>query len=179
MCHSLFMRILICLFFSILSLSITANHTVVNNPIWQSIPDSILNNETQYNVVIKESIDFIHIKVSSTFEVQCKALLTANNDTVFCLLCTYSAPERESVIRYYDAEWNYLYSQELTLEQVIGKENSVQYQKLFIPSLISASFDKNTINIAVSDYMLSEEEKKAIENVKLQRVLKWDGKYFK
>lgn len=178
MCHSLFMRILICLFFSILSLSITANHTVVNNSIWQSIPDSILNNETQYNV-IKESTDFIHIKVSSTFEVQCKALLTANNDTVFCLLCTYSAPERESVIRYYDAEWNYLYSQELTLEQVIGKENSVQYQKLFIPSLISASFDKNTINIAVSDYMLSEEEKKAIENVKLQRVLKWDGKYFK
>lgn len=164
--------------FLLISFLVISIISVSADNIWKSIPDSIVN--TTNAQVIKETDSFIHKRISSSLEVQAK-LLATNNDTIICLVKTLSAPEKESKIVFYNAQWNKLNEQTFSLEDIIGKENSEKFKSYFNPLLISAQLmeDSNNISISVSDYMISEDDKKELKDLPLQKSLQWNGNLFK
>ena len=115
------------------------------------------------------------------------AILPADNDSVFCVISTYKAPEGESNVKIYDRNWSLLSTLNLTDKAKLARPDSIsearfeeicQTQEI---KMVLASIDKkNTkqLNVEYSMPLMSSDEKKAFLPLVLKTNLKWDGKTF-
>lgn len=144
------------------------------NDLWTSRPDTLFSNS---GLQIEYVSDVqLNATVSSSLDVQIKLLPAEDDNSIICLICTYSAPDKESVIRYYNKNWRMIGEQHLTLKDVIGMEKAKQFASYFEPLLISAKFieQENSIILTVCDKFLGDDDKKQLKSLDLQTKVKWN-----
>lgn len=148
--------------------------------LWDAMPDSLLMNKNSATI-IEEKDGFLSADVSAALNVQLKALKDQDNKIVICLVRTYAAPEKESVVETYDEQWQLQSIVSFSLADIVGPEKAVEFASLFEPLLISASLssENDMLTLKLSDNYLSEDEKKTLKDVALQTNVKWNGKTFK
>lgn len=169
------MRFLFCIAF----LSVYAHAFAGIQDMWKSIPDSILDNERA--TVTPVSDKYMYAQLSGSCDVQLRLMAAEGGEPVVCMVRTYSAPEKESVVEIFDAGWVKLRTITFTLSDVIGEENAERLSEYFEPLLIRAELqsDADTLLLSVSDKYLSEDERKKLDDVKLQRNVNWGTGKFK
>ncbi|MBR5687529.1 MAG: DUF3256 family protein [Prevotella sp.] len=136
------------------------------------------------------SNDYAALTMAETLHVQMLALPYEKTDTVVCMIKTYYGPEAESVISFYDLNWNRLsnadFMPQVQEEEFFAKPDSMTDQRFdelkrwiepviwkaeIIPSLQQIVF-------TLSTPMLTQEEKTQVNAILLQRKVKWGGKMF-
>lgn len=164
--------------FGIIFLTLCTNCFAGIRQQWESLSDSILDKGRA--TVSYENEEYLSIVISDTYEVQMKLLKADDGTTVVCMVRTYAAPEKESIVEIYDAGWKKLRQITFTLADVIGDGDAASMAEYFEPLLISANLlpDADTLVLSVSDKNLSDDDKKMLNNVELQRNVNWgDGKF--
>lgn len=115
------------------------------------------------------------------------AILPSDNDSVFCVVSTYMAPEAESNVKIYDKEWNLLSvvdvndKAKLARPDTISESRFAEIIKTQEIKMTVANIDKKdtqTLNLQYSMALMNSEEKKAFLPVVLQTNLKWNGETF-
>lgn len=145
---------------------------------WTNIPDSICLLHDQ--AVITDSTDtYIKAEITKALTIEAKTLKTAENDTLICLIKTYSAPAKESTVVLYNTRWEKMEDIVLSLENHFPDATSKK--EYFFPTLISATLNKtsNELILRLSPINISDDEKRDIKDIKMQKILKWNGKTFK
>lgn len=138
--------------------------------------------------------DFLQLRLSKVTTLQMKKLPAAN-DSLICVVKTFAGPEKESQVMLFDQEWNAKDVQTLfdgkSLQQLAGslvqkpdtmsQERFVELKKMIEPQMVSALLlqHDNSIVVRLSLPLLSADDKKAVNVIKLQRKFNWDGKTFK
>ena len=134
--------------------------------------------------------DFLQIRMSKASTLQMKKLPVENGDSVICLVKTFSLPEKESELYLYDQNWQRL-PLEMNLqslaESLIQKPDTMtdtrflELKQMVEPRMVSFMLlqheDGLVIRLALP--LLSADDKKAVNAIKLQRKLNWNGKTFK
>lgn len=136
------------------------------------------------------SNDFASLTLAESLHVQMIALPYENTDTVVCMIKTYYGPEAESVISFYDLNWNRLadadFMPQIDDDEFFVKPDTLTEQRYgelkrwiepvirkaeIIPSIQQIVF-------TLSTPMLTKEEKTQVNAILLQIKVKWVGKMF-
>lgn len=140
--------------------------------------------------------DYLQVATSKAAFVQMKMLPQVGGDSILCMVKTFAAPEKESDVRFYRQDWS-----EITPEQSqmfsIGNlsslpnrlvekpdtmsESRFEELKLMVePKMYSAelSVNGNFITFQLSLPLVSNDEKKHLNAILMQRKFKWDGNRF-
>ena len=146
---------------------------------FMSMPDTILVNKAKANI-IKDTADYLQAEISSALTIEMKKLRQENGDSCICLVKTYKSPEEHSTLIIYSKNWNVIHKQDFSLEDIVDSVKCPRANMLLNPSLISAhlSPSSDTLTIRVSDFMLTDEEKKELEDITLYKTFTWNGKVF-
>lgn len=146
------------------------------NHYWDSMNDSLIVNKGNAEVTNANG-QFLEAKISSALCVQLKMMKNAYNLPVLCLVRTYMAPAKDSVVELYDKDWNRIAVQRFSLEDIIGKENTSRLEQYFEPLLIHASLngESDDMVLTVCDKMLSDEEKKELLGISLSKTVTWNA----
>ena len=139
--------------------------------------------------------DFVQIRLSSASTLQMKRLPMEQGDSVLCVVKTFSAPEKESELHLYTQDWKALEATHLFDGKAIGQlagslvqkpdtmsESRFEELKAMIePRMVSALLlqHENAVVVRLSLPLLSTEDKKLVNAIKLQRKFNWNGKSFK
>lgn len=109
-------------------------------------------------------------------------LNTVDADSVFCVMHTLVAPERETVCCLYDKEWNLLQNvdfNDLIIKSNISDDEKEIVEKMEFP-MIEAQFERETSTIILTvSVPLVWKDEKLKSNRRMQRKLKWNGESFK
>lgn len=138
--------------------------------------------------------DFLQLRLSKATTLQMKKL-PASGDSLICVVKTFAGPEKESQVMLFDQNWNAKDVRGLfdgkSLEQLAGslvqkpdtmtEERFVELKKMIEPQMVSAILlqHENSIVVRLSLPLLSADDKKAVNVIKLQRKFNWNGKTFK
>ena len=138
--------------------------------------------------------DFLQLRLSRAATLQMKKL-PADGDSLVCVVKTFAGPEKESLVMLFDQEWNAKDVQGLfdgkSLQQLAGslvqkpdtmtEDRFVELKKMIEPQMVSAILlqHDNGIVVRLSLPLLSADDKKAVNVIKLQRKFNWNGKTFK
>jgi len=137
--------------------------------------------------------DFLEVTTSSSAQIQMGLLPQASGDSVLCVVKTYSAPEKESVVKFYNQQWqelpckNFFSSEVWQLGKFLKEKHDTlsegKYRELISsiePFMVLAklSMNDNSMIFKVSLPLVSVEDKTNIEALLVQRKFKWDGKKF-
>ena len=133
--------------------------------------------------------DFLQIRMSKVATLQMKKLPVENGDSVICLVKTFSLPEKESELYLYDQNWQRLpleMNLQALAESLIQKPDTMtdarfmELKQMVEPRMVSAMLlqheDGLVIRLALP--LLSADDKKTVNVIKLQRKLNWNGKTF-
>ena len=134
--------------------------------------------------------DFLQIRMSKTATLQMKKLPAENGDSVICVVKTFSLPEKESELYLYDQEWKRLPEQvnlQSLAESLIQKPDTMtnarfaELKQMIEPKMVSALLlqHENSVVLRLALPLLSADDKKAVNALKVQRKLNWNGKTFK
>lgn len=134
--------------------------------------------------------DFLQIRMSKVATLQMKKLPVENGDSVICLVKTFSLPEKESELYLYDQNWQRLpleMNLQALAESLIQKSDTMtdarftELKQMVEPRMVSAMLlqHENGLVIRLALPLLSADDKKAVNAIKLQRKLNWNGKTFK
>lgn len=134
--------------------------------------------------------DFLQIRMSKASTLQMKKLPVENGDSVICLVKTFSLPEKESELYLYDQNWQRLpleMNLQALAESLIQKPDTMtdvrflELKQMVEPRMVSAMLlqHENGLVIRLALPLLSADDKKAVNAIKLQRKLNWNGKTFK
>lgn len=190
--------------------------------LWQSMPDSIvpyLNANLRQEMVdfvdmnvkakVKNQLDgntsldtltsnYADISLSSCSRMQLRLLPSLQGDSLLCMVITVSAPESESVVRFFDQAWQPLPTPRLprsllpegdgftpgtylarpdTMDQRRFDELCALIEPAMVHAALSPSDDSLTLQLALP--LVNKEQRKALEAIRVQRKLKWDGISFK
>lgn len=139
--------------------------------------------------------DFLQVSTSQLSTLQIKRLPMdgEGKDSVVCVVKTFSAPEKESEVMFYDQEWHELNKSQYLAADVknlnryfIGKPDTMSIDKyeemhrMVEPVMVSAEYvqNENVLTFSLSLPMLSKEEKEQLNTLVLQRKFKWvNGKF--
>lgn len=198
--------------------TVLARHTM--REVWISMPDSILTylNENMRrelveltdmgvkaeikNVFQEETVldtitdNYIGVKLNNSVSMQMRMLTKDDSTQVICMVRTFSAPETESVVRFYNTEWTALddtyglpadRSEAKLLGMLTARPDTMTQQRyeelcdMIDPVMMSAclSKDSDVVYFTLGVPMLNDDEKKDVKNIIKQRFFKWDGKIFK
>ena len=138
--------------------------------------------------------DFLQLRLSKVAILQMKKLPTGN-DSLVCVVKTIAGPEKESQVMLFDQDWNSKDVQTLfdgkSLQQLAGtlvlkpdtmsEGRFAELQSMIEPQMVNALLMQhdNSIVVRLSLPLLSAEDKKAINVIKMQRKFNWNGKTFK
>ena len=138
--------------------------------------------------------DFLQLRLSKVAILQMKKLPTGN-DSLVCVIKTIAGPEKESQVMLFDQDWNSKDVQKLfdgkSLQQLAGtlvqkpdtmsEGRFAELQSMIEPQMVNALLMQhdNSIVVRLSLPLLSAEDKKAINVIKMQRKFNWNGKTFK
>lgn len=139
--------------------------------------------------------DFAQVRLSKAAMLQMKLLpYDAGKDSLLCMVKTYAAPEKESEVLFFNQKWESLkpsaffgsQSFDDILNSLIEKPDTMSEEKfeeiktMLEPKMMSALLfqHENMIVFRLSLPLLSAEEKKQVNAVKVQRKFKWIGNKF-
>ena len=138
--------------------------------------------------------DFLQLRLSKVAILQMKKLPTGN-DSLVCVVKTIAGPEKESQVMLFDQDWNSKDVQTLfdgkSLQQLastlvqkpdtMSEGRFTELQSMIEPQMVNALLMQhdNSIVVRLSLPLLSSEDKKAINVIKMQRKFNWNGKTFK
>lgn len=134
--------------------------------------------------------NFIQIRMSKVSVLQLKKLPVENGDSILCLVKTFAGPEKESQVMFFDQDWKMLDAGKLLAcdaESLISKpdtmteERFVELKRMIEPRMVSVLLfeHEDAAVVRLSLPLLSADDKKAVNAIKLQRKFKWDGHRFK
>ncbi len=150
----------------------------------------LVNRFEEKSVVDTLSSDYVSLSLSSTLQVQMMALPLADADTIVCMVKTYAAPEKESVIYFYDLQWKELDSSDyLSLpssDELIARPDTMdveRYEELLKwvdPRMIFAQIlpQQKSVVFSLATPLLNKDEVMQVNAILLQRKVKWRGKSF-
>ena len=109
-------------------------------------------------------------------------------DSVLCVVRSWDGPKRDSEVQLFDRQWKPLQAQ-LTFSadsfvcrpDTMSEERFSRLVALLDPIMFSVSLSpaENVLLVKLSPVVPNPEDEKAIEQILVQRKLKWDGKTFK
>lgn len=109
-------------------------------------------------------------------------------DSVLCVVRSWDGPKRDSEVQLFDRQWKPLQAP-LTFSadsfvcrpDTMSEERFSRLVALLDPIMFSVSLSpaENVLLVKISPVVPNPEEEKAIEQILVQRKLKWDGKTFK
>ena len=139
--------------------------------------------------------DFVQIRLSSASTLQMKKLPMEQGDSVLCVVKTFAGPEKESELHLFTQDWKALDASRLFDGKSIGElagslvqkpdtmsESRFEELKAMIePRMVSALLlqHENAVVVRLSLPLLSTEDKKLVNAIKVQRKFNWSGKSFK
>ena len=109
-------------------------------------------------------------------------------DSVLCVVRSWDGPKRDSEVQLFDRQWKPLQAP-LTFSadsfvcrpDIMSEERFSRLVALLDPIMFSVSLSpaENVLLVKLSPVVPNPEDEKAIEQILVQRKLKWDGKTFK
>ena len=205
------MRTILLTLFFVISLSQTSAQ--VMRDVWLSMPDSLLpyldgqirsdmlesfekrNGEGAVGKLQESSSiemmtpQYISVSLNDASTLQMRLLPTAT-DTLICVVRTYSAPQAESEILFYNTQWekqdrslvrtitpvHFFVRPETMSESRFAELVSIYKECL----LVSATLDveEPILILRCSSPVATKDEQKEMEAALVQISLKWDGKFF-
>lgn len=109
-------------------------------------------------------------------------------DSVLCVVRSWNGPKRDSEVQLFDRQWKPLQAP-LTFSadsfvcrpDTMSEERFSRLVALLDPIMFSVSLSpaENVLLVKLSPVVPNPEDEKAIEQILVQRKLKWDGKTFK
>ena len=109
-------------------------------------------------------------------------------DSVLCVVRSWDGPKRDSEVQLFDRQWKPLQAP-LTFSadsfvcrpDTMSEERFSRLVALLDPIMFSVSLSpaENVLLVKLSPVVLNPDDEKAIEQILVQRKLKWDGKTFK
>lgn len=109
-------------------------------------------------------------------------------DSVLCVVRSWDGPKRDSEVQLFDRQWKHLQAP-LTFSadsfvcrpDTMSEERFSRLVALLDPIMFSVSLSpaENVLLVKLSPVVPNPEDEKAIEQILVQRKLKWDGKTFK
>ena len=131
--------------------------------------------------------NFMEVAICDNLLIQIKQLPSTGSDSLFCVVKTFGNQEKESTITLYDANWQTKQQLRFSPLQNIGELGNMsteQYNQL--KQLTSFYMLKATLTPTATDLiltyeapMLSTDEKKKLNSLQKQTILKWNGETFK
>lgn len=188
------------------------------NELWVSMPDSLMPmvNKSQRiefldlkNLGVKAEVDnllgescqldsvtsdYLKLTTSPSSLYEMRLLPQTSGDSLLCIVRTFSAPEKESELKFYDQEWKELEGTSLlpsNLSDVslymqakpdtMSLERCHELQAMIEPQMfhLTWSEDGNELVSQLSLPLLGKEEKAQMLALLMQRKFKWDGEKFK
>lgn len=188
------------------------------NELWVSMPDSLMPmvNKSQRiefldlkNLGVKAEVDnllgescqldsvtsdYLKLTTSPSSLYEMRLLPQTSGDSLLCIVRTFSAPEKESELKFYDQEWKELEGTSLlpsnlsdvslymqakpdtmSLERYHGLQAMIEPQMFHL----TWSEDGNELVSQLSLPLLGKEEKAQMLALLMQRKFKWNGEKFK
>lgn len=109
-------------------------------------------------------------------------------DSVLCVVRSWDGPKRDSEVQLFDRQWKPLQAP-LTFSadsfvchpDTMSEERFSRLVALLDPIMFSVSLSpaENVLLVKLSPVVPNPDDEKAIEQILVQRKLKWDGKTFK
>lgn len=109
-------------------------------------------------------------------------------DSVLCVVRSWDGPKRDSEVQLFDRQWKPLQAP-LTFSadsfvcrpDTMSEERFSRLVAMLDPIMFSVSLSpaENVLLVKLSPVVPNPEDEKAIEQILVQRKLKWDGKIFK
>lgn len=139
------------------------------------------------------SNNYLQLTTSRQSVLQMRMLPMEMGDSVLCVVKTFSAPEKESDVRFYDQNWHEISYKSLIdadvwridryFKQRPDTMSTEKYEEMFRmvePVMVSANLspDDETLTFSLSLPLVSKEEKEALNALIVQRKFKWGGKRF-
>lgn len=129
---------------------------------------------------------FMQVEMSEALTLQIKLLPSEGEDSVLCVVRTYRAPARESVVDIYSLAWEKMYSIDISKHELVSKPDTMseeRYSELLpftLPRMVSAvlSVDADEMKIEPSVPFSNPDVDKEMKALVLQRKLKWNKKTF-
>ena len=188
------------------------------NELWVSMPDSLMPmvNKSQRiefldlkNLGVKAEVDnllgescqldsvtsdYLKLTTSPSSLYEMRLLPQTSGDSLLCIVRTFSAPEKESELKFYDQEWKELEGTSLlpsnlsdvslymqAMPDTMSLERYHELQAMIEPQMfhLTWSEDGNELVSQLSLPLLGKEEKAQMLALLMQRKFKWDGEKFK
>ena len=135
--------------------------------------------------------DFVQIRMSKLSTLQVKKLPAAEaGDSLLCVVKTFAGPEKESELYFFDQNWkpvevgfdlNSLATSLIQKPDTMNEARFLELKKMIEPKMVSVLLfeHEDSVVVRLSLPLLSAEDKKAVNVIKLQRKFNWNGKTFK
>lgn len=140
------------------------------------------------------SNDYLQMATSQQAVLQMKMLPMEDSDSILCVVKTFSAPEKESDVRFYDQDWHEIARKNFVSDDAwegltryfkskpdtMSTEKYEEMFRMVEPVMVSAnlSLDDETLTFSLSLPLVSKEEKEALNALIVQRKFKWNRKRF-
>ena len=139
--------------------------------------------------------DFVQVRMSKVSTLQMKKLPMENGDSVLCVVKSFAGPEKESELYFFNQEWKVLDASrflggkriEDLAETLIQKPDTMSESRfadlkaMVEPKMVSALLlqNENALVVRLASPLLSADDKKAVNAIKLQRKFNWSNESFK
>ena len=153
----------------------------------ETMPDTIVPYISKGDRLRYLTKDTIRLSVDEKETVsQTICQLRQLDDDTFCLLTTVMAPERETTCTLYDGMWRTkrrVSFDDVTMTQKPDTMSEKEYREtldMIEFPLVEARFGNgNELILTLNAPMLDADDRKKVEAISMQRILKWDGESFK
>ena len=139
--------------------------------------------------------DFVQVRMSKVSTLQMKKLPMENGDSVICVVKSFAGPEKESELYFFSQEWKALDASQFLggkriedlAETLIQKPDTMSESRfedlkaMIEPNMVSALLlqNENALVVRLASPLLSADDKKAVNAIKLQRKFNWSNESFK
>ncbi len=133
--------------------------------------------------------DFVQLRTSRVSTLQMKKLPVSGGDSLLCVVKTFSGPEKDSELYLYSQDWKPLPCS-FDLQSLAGalvqkpdtmnEERFVELKGMIEPKMVYALLlqHEDALVVRLSLPLLSEEDKRQVNAIKMQRKFNWNGKTF-
>ena len=161
-----------------------------SQPLGGSMEYEVKNRFEETSKIDTISNDFAALTLADALHVQLIALPAEKTDTIVCMVKTYYGPEPESVISFYDLNWDRLNSDDFlpqidndeffTRPDSVSEQRFEELKRWIEPVMWKAEIIPSIRQIVftISTPLLTKEEKTQVTAILLQRKVKWMGKTF-
>ena len=126
------------------------------------------------------------VNIDSTMTIEMARLATVSGDSLYCLLQTVSAPERETVASIYNKVWEKVSDVDWTDVSLLNRPDTMSDKEfanrtsLIEFRMVEARLENaDTIVLKLNVPMLSSEDKRLLRDILVQRRMRWDGEKYR